>query len=441
MNIFKRIVLVAAAVFAASFANAQTASKPPFPRTAIYAIGGPHDYYNASRQNELARYNIVIINAYPGWEPWRGITYDQIAKNIHARNANSKVFLYTFNNEFETSADNTLTWSELAGALDSNNWWLYQDGARAKSTFGNTSFLTNPTLYGPKNSAGQRFVDWMPRYLVKVFNASSSAIDGFYLDNMYWRPHRNGDWNNDGVTDDTWNNPNVGRWLREGLRVHFQTLQSAMPGKLQLGNTTDWAEDGSVLTEYQGLINGGLLEGLIGVEWSAETTRGWAAMMAGYRRTMATFAEPKMGIVHMAGDPNNFQEFRYGFASTLMDDGYFAYSQRTSAGEFEVYNAIWFDEYDAALGQATSAPPTSPWQKGVYRRDYEKGVVLVNPKGNGAQDVTLETDFRRIAGKQDPNVNNGQTMRLVRLNDRDGIVVMRITALSRPAPPTNVIVE
>jgi hypothetical protein len=66
-----------------------------------------------------------------------------------------------------------------------------------------------------------------------------------------------------------------------------------------------------------------------------------------------------------------------------------------------------------------------PWQNGVYRRDFENGVALVNPRGNGQQTVQLEAGLRRIAGNQDPAVNNGQAVDTVTLQDADGIILVR----------------
>src|SRR4051812_15228805 len=70
-----RSLVVAVSLLVAGFAHAQTNYPPPFPRLAILATGGPHDYYLPERQAELSRYNISLIQAYPGWEGWRGITY------------------------------------------------------------------------------------------------------------------------------------------------------------------------------------------------------------------------------------------------------------------------------------------------------------------------------------------------------------------------------
>ena len=102
---------------------------------------------------------------------------------------------------------------------------------------------------------------------------------------------------------------------------------------------------------------------------------------------------------------------------------------------------VWFDEYDSKLGKAVTVPATTAWQKGVYRRDFENGIALVNPKGNGPVEVTLEEDFRRLDGKQAPSVNNGQLTRKVLLQDRDGIILKRVKAVAAPTAPKLVAVH
>jgi hypothetical protein len=71
----------------------------------------------------------------------------------------------------------------------------------------------------------------------------------------------------------------------------------------------------------------------------------------------------------------------------------------------------------------------------VYRRDFEKGIALVNPKGNGTQTVTFDSDFYTLKGTQAPSVNTGALVRTVTLKDRDGIILLRKTPAKRPNPP------
>jgi hypothetical protein len=158
-------------------------------------------------------------------------------------------------------------------------------------------------------------------------------------------------------------------------------------------------------------------------------------MMAGYRKALNATVGPKLTIFGVDGGATDYRQFRYSYASCLLDDGVFQY-QPSNSPPFP-----WFDEYDNKLGLALAAPTTAPWKQGVFRRDFERGIVLVNPKGNGAQTLELEQEYRRIAGSQDPAVNNGQLTRVVNLQDRDGIVLMRTTARARPSAPVNVRVE
>jgi hypothetical protein len=63
----------------------------------------------------------------------------------------------------------------------------------------------------------------------------------------------------------------------------------------------------------------------------------------------------------------------------------------------------------------------------VWRRDFEHGVVLVNP-GNAARTVEVEPGLRRLAGNQDRAVNDGAAVSRLRLPPKDGIVLRRAAA-------------
>src|ERR1019366_6270385 len=147
-------------------------------------------------------------------------------------------------------------------------------------------------------------------------------------------------------------------------------------------------------------------------------------------------AAPQLAMFAQIGSATDFQSFRYGLASCLMDNGYFVFNSSAAYDD-----APAFDEYNAKLGNSTSSPQTTAWQHGVYRRDFDNGIALVNPKGNGAQTVQLETSYKRLTGTQAPSVNNGQTATSVTLQDRDGLILMRLTPKVAPNPPGNVTVR
>ena len=208
-------------------------------------------------------------------------------------------------------------------------------------------------------------------------------------------------------------------------------MHQLMPGKYVIGNVADWGAKDAVLTELDQTLQGGVIEGVLGTRYAPEKWASWSEMMRWYRKTMAAIAEPKLVAFNQHGVTTDYQSLRYGLGSCLLDDGYFSFTD--SAKNY--VGLVWFDEYDAKLGQATQTPATSAWQNGVYRRNFENGIVLVNPRGNGPREVTLEEDFKRISGKQAPAVNNGQATRKVQLNDRDGIILLRLKPTPLPSAP------
>ena len=152
--------------------------------------------------------------------------------------------------------------------------------------------------------------------------------------------------------------------------------------------------------------------------------------------------QPSLVFFVVAGDPTNFQWVRYTYTTALMSDGFYEFAPD---GDYGFGTVEWYDEFDLAgtdttswMGRATTAPPTQPWKSGVYRRDFENAVALVNPRGNGLVTVTVESGLHRIAGKQDPGVNNGMPASEITLGDGDGIVLVRdayLNSSARPRPP------
>lgn len=427
-------------VAAASLALATSAvawEKPGFPRTGANWIA-KQDYQDASIREALSKKNVALISVWPGWESGRGMTVEQVIKDIKARNPNTLVFNYIINNEVPQAKASYGGYSELYDRLDSTKSYLYSSGACCSivNAIWPGAIATNNTLFGPKDANGDRYIEWYAKWAVRQYATPAPSLDGFNSDNIFWKPRVNGDYNRDGTVDDA-NNATVGQWYRQGEVRHFEVLRQLMPGKFQIGNIADWGHYDAVTTEYKGMLNGGVLEAMIGEDYSVEAWAGFSGMMTWYRKTMALLAEPKLGLFHQVGDPKDYRSMRYGLTSTLMDDGYYVFNIKGNAGA----DAVWFDEYGAKLGQSVSSPPTGAWQKGVWRRDFEGGIALVNPKGNGAQTVTLEGDFKRISGTQDSGVNNGQTTRTVTLQDRDGIILLRPQSLAKPRAPTSVSIQ
>jgi hypothetical protein len=416
------------------------AESPPFPRLAGVNNGSPHNYEDATYQAKLAKLNWSLLAIWVGWGTTSDTTMEQVVRKIKAINPESRVFLYE--NSMEV-ADGNEAAAPVFEKVDKMKWWAYARGGSGEALLspfgkleGRDQYMINNTLFTARDSSGYQFWEWHARWVVQQFYKPNPSIDGFFEDNTFWRPRVDADWNRDGVTD-LKDSPQAGKWLREAYRKRFELFHNLMPGKLMIGNIADWGHSKAVLTELDQTLNGGVIEGIIGQSYSVETWSTWAEMMRWYRKTMAAVAAPRLVAFHQIGAATDYKAMRYGLASCLLDNGYYAFSDKAKG-----YSGVtWFDEYDSRLGQAVMAPATTAWQKGVYRRDFENGIALVNPKGNGPVEVTLEEDFRRIAGKQDPIVNNGALTRKVVLQDRDGIILKRVKPVAAPTAPKLVAVH
>ena len=135
-----------------------------------------------------------------------------------------------------------------------------------------------------------------------------------------------------------------------------------------------------------------------------------------------------------AGFVPNYRKMRYGLTTALMGDGFFSYEISTAGhGRLGLY---WFDEYDnAGAGRGYLGHPSGPARSvalNVWRRDYQRGIALVNPD-TVAHTVSLGSCFRKIRGTQAPAINNGSLVTAVTLQPRDGIILLGpLAQLSTP---------
>ena len=260
---------------------------------------------------------------------------------------------------------------------------------------------------------------------------------------MHWRPRRTEsgasvDWSGGKEKD----SKKIQSAFRLGHQAYWNKLKELAPDKYIIVNH-DWymSEDvgasGALdLPEYDKQVHGGILEIVMRSSDLVSPRTPWNRTLERYRRSMTYFVEPKLLLFLVLGEPDNYRFFRYAFSTCLLDDGYFDYAPDNG---FDYGTVEWFDEFDLAgkadtnwLGLAIDSPPTTPWRSGVWRRDFQGGVALTNPKGNGRVTVTIEDGFRRIAGQQDRQVNNGQTASSITLEDGDGIILVREAFVSVP---------
>jgi hypothetical protein len=356
------------------------------------------------------------------------MTMAQVVQSIKSQSTiGTKVFLYVVDNEVASYTE-----APILNKVSSESWYLYPLGASGTpvpSAFPGATEVNN-TLFCPQDSSGKIWIDWLADFRLATYVSADSMdgpdpfLDGFFMDNFSWTPTVDGDYNRDGTTDSR-NDPIVQGWYRAGYQHYLQYIRSKWPGSTQVGNLANWGQSQATLGAYDQLLEGGVLEGYFGDTWSFETWGGFAVMMAAYRKTMDALLPPKLGIVGDDDPATDYQAMRYGLAATTMDDGYF---YKSNAGSYSL-PLLWYDEYDFNLGYPVAGPPgarqSAAWQQGVWRRDFDHGIALVNPKGNGAQTVTLGGTFHKLTGTQDPAVNDGSAVTQVTLQDRDGLFLSR----------------
>lgn len=396
-----------------------TAAADGFPRLLGMNIGAKN-YQDADYQRDLSRLDAVILGFHRGWQP-AGYAPDtssavrKAVQAIKARNPRILVGQYTVLNEaYDDPNDASST--DLRDKLHASKWWLLDAaGHKVQWTKQYSTWEVNITAWAMPDGKGLRWPEWLAERNHAVYFRDIPEFDIAFLDNVMSPLRVKGDRDADGANDD----PKDAKILSAhytGHRTHWNRVRELQPNLLLLANTDNDLSN----PEWRGQLDGGFLEGLMGERWSIESWGGWDAMMQRYRAVLRHTRLPNLVGFNVHGSPGDYRFFRYAYASCLLEDGYFSFTDRTRG-----YSSVpWFDEYEHKLGKALALPPAAAWRDGVWRRDFEHGVVLVNPTA-AARTVALERGLRRLAGRQDAAVNDGGAVSRLRLAAKDGIVLRK----------------
>ena len=382
-----------------------------FPRRAALVVADLN-LGAATEQAALARFDLAMLGLYAGWSQ-NGLGIQAAAQALKTIKPSILVGNYSILSEayYNTYPDGRTT------KLNAANWWL-RDAAgnmvQWSSAYG--AWDINISTWAAPDANGQRYPQWAADWFDSQYFAGSSVFDFWYFDNVMVQPRDPpASWKRNGANQNS-TDADVAAAFRAGEAAEWAEARKLEPDMLLLGNVD--SDLSSV--EYKGQLNLALLECLTGQSWSLETWGGWTQMMSRYLGVTANLAPPKVAVFSACGGATDYALFRYSLASALMGDGYFAYSNN---GNYR--SASWYDEYNVNLGAALQPAVTAAWQNGVYRRDFQNGIVLVNLRGNGRQTVRLGGTFHKILGTQDPRTNNGQAVTSVTLNAADGLVLTR----------------
>jgi hypothetical protein len=418
-----RRFLFSALLVATAFAHIHTAAAQTFPQLGATLIGGNTTGLTPAH---VAPLGVLALGAYVGWKNNQGLDPNQFAAQAKALNPNLRIFIYTII-EAETNPPSTMAEKDLE--IASEPWWAltsWPDGSRV-ATGGSGHYAVNITT-NTRLLDGQSYPKWRAGRDFSSLLGPNLSVAGLYIDNFNYQPPVTADYAQSGSSQSP---STAGPMWRQGYVTYVKALRALAPASQQLviGNLATWLP-GHTITEFVSptpVLNGGVMESIIGQSYSVETFSGWKGMMAYYSYVMASVAAPKLVTFNQdAISTTDYQGFRYGFASCLLGNAYYYSDDAENYNDFLTY-----DEYSFKLGTASTAalvfPGATAYQHGVYRRDFANGIALVNPKGNGTQTVTLETSYKHLSGTQDPTVNNGETVTSVTLQDRDGVILERIT--------------
>ncbi|MEW6706243.1 MAG: putative glycoside hydrolase [Pseudomonadota bacterium] len=359
-----------------------------------------------------AKFKLALVSFYAGMGKTRIQTY---VDQIKAINPSIKLGTYVVLTEYRDNALPTHTDYELVTALDQNGWWVRDavTGNKVQWTAGYGTWATNPTAWAKPDASGRRWPEFKAQFDTTHILGGIRGLDYIYVDQVNDQPWVVGDYMHNG-TNQPKNDPTLGTEYRKGQVAYFNALRSLNPGKMILPNA------GSLATpEFINQVEGAFMECVIGKSWSIETWGGWNAAMNRYRAEMAQTKAPHDVVLQACGATADPALARYGLASALMHDGYFAYTVNGQAAP------PWFDEYDAKLGTAVEPPPTAPTASGIWMRRYTNGVALVNPSKTTAASIDVGAGYKRLTGTQDPVVNNGQAERMVTLQPRTGLILIK----------------
>jgi hypothetical protein len=365
-----------------------------------------------TQQRDVARYNFVITSLSGS------LSNKQSFVNVLRQvNPGMKLAQYTNMVDFDSNPSSTSDDYLAAKAINANNWWLRDANGNLTQwteTFG--TYKVNHTAWTTKDAAtGLRWPEWIAKHEASLLGGLT-GLDYIYVDNVWYQSRGPAsDWKLNGTSPSN-GDLEIASAHRQGLANYWNALRTRMPGKKIIGNVDNYND--LSFPEYKDQLEGAFLECMIGKSWSLELKRGWDFMMQHYRDALARTRTPK-DVVFQTCSPEglNLSQLRYGMASALLENGWFAYTIKSGVP----YRA---DEYQAPLGTAAEAPPTAPSASGIWMRKYSNGIVLVNPTATTAS-VNIGPGYKRISGTQDPVTNNGQPVEMVTLSPKNGVLLVK----------------
>lgn len=301
--------------------------------------------------------------------------------------------------------------AELRQGIKENYWLKDQNGHKL-------SFWSGTLMLDGSNCGADSWNSYLSNFINQRIKASG-YWDGVFLDNLWpdisWFNNGNIDLNRDGKKDSAADlNAN---WLRGSKNLLSQI-------RAKTGNNFLIVANGQANSNFEKDLNGRLMENFPVLFNNSS----WTNAMKSYASSISLQKSPKLTVLNSYNkNQNDYRKFRFGLASSLLSDGYYSFDYDVS----DHGQVWWYDEYDAVLGNPEGAAynllnkKSTAWQSGLWRRDYENGIVVVNSTNKTQTYSFYKENFEKIQGIQDVGVNSGQKVNWVKLVPGDGIILLK----------------
>lgn len=288
-------------------------------------------------------------------------------------------------------------------------FWLTNAQGEQRSVWPDTSALN---LYSNWSLELARFTD---EYVL-----ASGLWDGIFFDEFF----DSIDWVGDLDLDrDGQNDP--ADLVNKRLETGYTTLLSQT--RERVGKNPIIIINGSSNPTFAPYINGRMFETFPS---SQESTTYWSKQTNAYLTQTKISQPPQTVVINVntknTGIKNNYKDVRFGLATTLLGDGYFSYD----FGD-QNHSQLWhYDEYNAVLGEPKGEVKNqllstqTEIHSSVWGRDYAQGKVLLNATAR-AQTISLDGEYEKLHGIQDPLINDGSIVSSVTLGAKDGLLLLR----------------
>lgn len=399
-----------------------TSDDTTFPRTASYYL----DQDRLPPVEELGRYDLVVID-----HEWAHRAPRSYFDELRTFNPRIKLLAYVNLVDYPESLGSRGYW---AGRYDlwqyhtpsvstfPPEWLATTESGETVSEWPRTT-MTNLTDVAPQVD-GMTFAEYAAHWVVdRVWSAG--VWDGVLLDvwgdRIYTADQDR--WDIDGDGDDESDSRIYGPdgpWAR-GISLAERIMRERMPDAILIANGDR-------------TLDGGALDGRAWESFADPLADRDPRTDVGSYLSESSNSEHRPPGVWMtidrlgfgASESESYRRARFFLTSTLLQDGYWAPMGHHYGG------TSYYDEIDGAglgpgyLGLPLSAGPDDVDNgQGVYRRDFENGIVVVNV-GDDTEHVRLEQPYRHLQGTQDPYVNNGWLTEEITLEPQDGIILLRV---------------